>query len=802
MKRPILIITLGTIVGILGGLLGKIVPLLFFIIFLFVLFLKKVKIKYRKNFFDAIIKLWIKNNTILLLLGVAFVASIGIRIYEARYGRIYQHFEKKKIVATVISDEKETNYYFAYKVKWEEDASICFLVYFPKNIKTKITYGDKIEIKGEYKPPEVARNPGGFHYRNYLKTKKIYGIFQAEQVKVVEKNCLNIIELSSHRAKRKIIDCASHLLSEDTRQMCLGILIGYDDELQVDITENFRKSGLSHVLAVSGMHIGYLAMGLDYFGIGCKISKKIRNLGISCILIFFLYIANFSPSVVRASIMMIIVFFSFLLERKSDTLTSMCFSLLIILLYNPYQLFDIGLLLSYLATIGIIYFSKVFVYFNEKQQVRWREKLKNIVKISAYANIVTAPIIVYSFHTFSINFFLSGFLSLVFMGPIILGGFGLIILSLISFSFAASLAKIYELLLNIFITCTKRVGCLPFAEIIVPTPSIISVIFYYDCILAFLLYRWIKKNVPNRYLVKKIAKRLDDTKAVLKKHNRIIFFLLTFFILFMLVLNRIPKNLKIYFVDVGQGDSTLVITPTGKTIMIDSGGSETGNFDVGKNTLMPYLLYKKITVLDYICISHFDTDHCQGFIYLLNHIKIKNLVISKQYESTRNFEEITEVARKKKIKIIVISAGDRLKIDSYVHFKIFHPSNSLNTDINDNSIVMKLEYNQFSCLFTGDISQKMEEQLVKDFRKELKSTILKVAHHGSKTSSKEEFLEVVQPQIALIGVGKNNKFGHPSEEVLGRFKRYGIKIYRTDQMGEISISVDSYGKIKIKRWIQ
>lgn len=802
MKRPILIITLGTIIGILGGLLGKIVPLLFFILFLVVFILKKVKRKHHKNIFIESMRQWIKNNTILLLLGVAFFTSIGIRNYEINYEKMYLYFEPKEVVVTVINDGKETDYYFVYKVKWEENPSICFLLYLPKNMKTQIVYGNKIKVKGEYKAPEVARNAGGFHYRNYLKTKGIYGIFEAEQVQVLEKNKIRKIELYTHSIKQKMIYFINRLLSKGTRQMCLGILIGYDDYLQEEILENFRKSGLSHVIAVSGMHIQYLVIGLDYFFIACRIPKKLRNLGIIFILICFMYVVDFSPSVVRASIMMIIFAVSLLLERKVDIWTSLSFSLLIILLVNPYQLFDVGLLLSYLATIGILYFVKVASKFKDKEQIGWKKKWKNIIKISLYANIVTMPIMVCTFHTYSFSFFLSSLLAFVFTGPIILGGFLLIFLSFFSFSFASILALPYEFLLNAFLCCTKWISRLPFSEIFVPTPSIFTVIFYYAGIFAFILYCWLKKNVSNHYGVKKIIQTIKNIKAFFKKYCKKLSVFLIFFLLIMILVNHIPQNLKIYFIDVGQGDSTLIITPTGKKIMLDSGGSETGNLDVGKSTLMPYLLHKKIMILDYVCISHFDADHCQGFIYLFQHMKIKNLVISKQYESVYHFETIISLAKEKKTNLIVVKEGDIIKIDKYIQFKIFHPGNLLNSDINDNSIVMKLEYNNFSCLFTGDISEKTEKKLVKKYTKNIKTTILKVAHHGSKTSSSKEFLEAAQPKTALIGVGKNNKFGHPNEEILKRLEHYGTKIYRTDQMGEISISVDLYGKIKIKRWIQ
>ena len=204
--------------------------------------------------------------------------------------------------------------------------------------------------------------------------------------------------------------------------------------------------------------------------------------------------------------------------------------------------------------------------------------------------------------------------------------------------------------------------------------------------------------------------------------------------------------------------------------------NSSGKFDIGENTLLPYLLDRGVRKIDYIMISHFDADHCQGLLAILNSIKVKNIIISKQAEKVSNFEKIMETVIKKKINVIVVKRGDVIKVDNYVEIKILYPESKLYfDDINSNSIVAKLKYNKFTMLFTGDIESKAEERIVKIAKKELKCTILKVAHHGSKTSTTEEFTEAVKPEIALIGVGKNNKFGHPNDEVIKRIKNFRSK---------------------------
>ena len=269
------------------------------------------------------------------------------------------------------------------------------------------------------------------------------------------------------------------------------------------------------------------------------------------------------------------------------------------------------------------------------------------------------------------------------------------------------------------------------------------------------------------------------------------------FILIFTLISIYPKDLKIYFIDVGQGDSCLIVTPKGKTVLIDGGGSET--YDVGENTLIPYLLSRKITMLDYVICSHFDTDHIGGILSVMEELKVKNAVISKQGENSENYKKFKKIAKDKKINVVIVSKGDRLNIEKGMYFDILWPREELIQEniLNNNSIVAKLNYNNFSMLFTGDIEEIAEKEIVSIYKgtNALKSTILKVGHHGSKTSSTQEFLNAVKPKIALIGVGENNTFGHPSNSVIERLESSGTKIYRTDQMGEVIFNINNKGNI-------
>ena len=209
--------------------------------------------------------------------------------------------------------------------------------------------------------------------------------------------------------------------------------------------------------------------------------------------------------------------------------------------------------------------------------------------------------------------------------------------------------------------------------------------------------------------------------------------------------------------------------------MIDTGEAE--------NVIAKYLLDKGIKTVDYLIISHFDSDHCNSSKEVIEKLNVKQLVISRQAKENKEFEDIINMAKKKNINIQVVKAGDVLKFDKYTSFKVLWPDTNLlqENPLNNNSIVARLEYKSFSMLFTGDIEALAEKQIVaKYISEELKSNILKVEHHGSKTSSTIDFLNAVNPKYALIGVGENNKFGHPADNTIKNLQEKNIKIYRTD----------------------
>lgn len=267
----------------------------------------------------------------------------------------------------------------------------------------------------------------------------------------------------------------------------------------------------------------------------------------------------------------------------------------------------------------------------------------------------------------------------------------------------------------------------------------------------------------------------------------------------------VTRDFTLHFIDVGQGDSCFIMTKHNKKILIDGGGSESSSFDVGEKTLIPYLLNQGVYTLDYVMISHFDTDHCGGVLSVLESLNVKMVMIPRQEEESWNYQRFKNIVKQKRIKVKVVKAGDRIKVDKDTYFDILWPQEKQIAEnrLNNNSIVAKLVYKNTSMLFTGDIEAIAEKEMVEKYKKssQLKSTILKVAHHGSKSSSIEELLGAVSPKIAFIGVGENNKFGHPNEGVLERLEEKKCQMYRTDQDGEITIKIKQNGSIKITKML-
>lgn len=714
----------------------------------------------------AIIILLITKNKKIIVILICLIISIGyVSILENKYSKISDMPIKEMVTITSDIQEKEYKKVCTAKIV-RNNKKILINIKMSQDIPS-MKYGDSLYIEGEFKQPEEARNYKGYNYKQYLKTKKIIGTVELEKVKILKSSNGSFI----HNIQKYIRDTINGTLTDEEGNLLLAILLGDKDKLSEDIQESFKTSNLSHMLAVSGAHVSYIILGLTYVLQNSIIGKKNGKIVCIIFLLAFMAITNFTPSVTRACIMAVLTLFSSIIYRKSDVYTNISVAALITLIFNPYSLLDLGFQLSYGGTIGIIIFIKRIQ--EKKSNSKVINYIKQMALVSIYANIIIIPIMMYHFNTVSFTFIISNIMASPILGIIVITGFLFIIASITVKPLTRLIAIFIKPILSILIKISQICSKLPFSNILVVTPYMFNVISYYAIIL---------------YCIKS------------KKNNKckIIICLLIVLILTNFIIYIFPQKLRIFFIDVGQGDSTLIITPDKKTVLIDGGGSD--SFDVGEKVLLPYLLDRRILKIDYVLISHFDTDHCGGILTIMEKVKVKNIIISEQAEHSENYERFKKLMIHKKIRLIEVKKGDKIKIGRYSEFKILFPTSRLLSEnpLNNNSIVAQFNYNNFKMLFTGDIEKLAEQQILKTEKAEIRADILKVAHHGSKTSSIPEFIKAVRPKIALIGVGKNNTFGHPNQQTIKNLENIKCRIYRTDLQGEIIIKIDQKGRMNVK----
>lgn len=637
----------------------------------------------------------------------------------------------------------------------------------------------------------------GFDYSRYLREKKIAGIVKLQNVVAIgnEKD----LTFYLFKFKEKIFSIINKIYNNEEIGFLKAILLGETSSLDENIKESFKEANISHVLAISGLHISYVVLGLE--GILKLFIKniKIRNAIIIVFLVAFTIFVGESNSVCRACIMVSITYFGNIILKKDDFYASFRSALIFLLIINPYNIFSGSMWLSFGGSIGIVLYSKLIEkYIAKKIKLKKFSELDNkflifiykilnksiaIISVTLGAQIIVFPIMIYMFNTISLNFIISNLLISELVGPILIFGY----LSLL-FPFLSIFEKI---LIKIIFFFAKFSASLPITSFLISTPNLYKIIIYYAIlfVIAF-IYK---------------TKRIFIFRQIKKQKLKII--LIFSFVLILLFgnFNNIYKNdFEIHFLDVGQGDSCLVRTNTNKVILIDGGKGINGEYDYGQKVVGPYLLDHGITKIDYVVVSHFDSDHCGGLFYIIQNFKVKNIIIGKQAEEYPNLIKFLQIQRKRKINLISLTSENVLYFDKKTKIEVLFPNlghEVSENKINNNSLVFKMYYDDISILFTGDIEEEAEKVLVELYSEKLNSNILKVGHHGSKTSSTEEFINCVKPEISLIGVGKNNNFGHPNGDVLDRLQNYGSKVYRTDKDGEIILKVNSKGKIKIKKII-
>lgn len=366
MKRPILIIILGYIIGIIWGVYIKTAILPILILYpMYSIISKKTKHTY--------LRYYIKKSTILILIISSIISNITTIYLNNKYNNLYSNLEKVNLIGTIVSSKEEKEYKDIYKIKVQningdkkyKNTYLYLNVSKKENVELK--YGNLVKISGTFEEPSIQRNYKGFDYKNYLKTIKVYGSIISEgNIKILNEKNINYISYVSNSLNQKIQKNIKSILPEKTANLLIGILLGNKDGIEEEIIENFKISNISHLLAVSGAHVSYLILGVTIVLNQLKINKRHGKIITIFFLIFFMFLTNFQISVVRASISGIIILFASIIYKQVDTWNSIAISMLTILIQNPFSINSLSLQLSFGGTIGIIIFYK-FLYKERKK---------------------------------------------------------------------------------------------------------------------------------------------------------------------------------------------------------------------------------------------------------------------------------------------------------------------------------------------------------------------------------------------------------------------------------------------------
>ncbi|HAP34505.1 MAG TPA: DNA internalization-related competence protein ComEC/Rec2 [Bacteroidetes bacterium] len=658
-----------------------------------------------------------------------------------------------------------------------------------KESPKEIQYGSYISFNSIIQSPSDERNPGEFSYRQYLELNNIYAtasVYGYSNVTVSDHREGNFFfESIIFPSKNFVVKTIRTVMKGDEANFLIGLLLGDRTEISEEIKSAFMNTGTIHVLAVSGSHV-VLVAEIIFVVVGLlRFSQKPKILIAIAVLIYYMFLTGATPSVVRATLMIIIFYLGKLFQERTDIYNVLGVSAIIILLIEPKQLFDVGFQLSFSAVFSIVYFypklnaliPKIPEPLEEFKIMKW---LWQLFAVSLAAQIGTLPFTAFYFGKVSIVSLFANLIVVPIVGLIVTIGLGGAILGIFSLWIASCFSEVNDLLAIFTLNFVKWAEQVPFAIVNTATFGIQETLLY-SAFIGFLF------NIGNRVI-----------------HKRIIFASLIFanVLLFDSLLQPSGKYLRITFLDVGQGDGAVIQFPSGEVVVVDA-GPRTNEFDAGEKNVAPYLRKNGISTIDAIIITHPDADHLGGVPYLLKNFIVKKTIDADQYAQSNLFYEYNYLRKKNehttgKAGMLIPVGNARLYI---LHpTKQFIDADSSNgfSGLNESSIVFKLQYGETSFLFSGDAETEAEEHMVYSFRDFLDSDVLKAGHHGSLTSSSEKYISSVKPQEVIVSVAKFNKFRHPSKLVIERFKSFGATVYRTDVEGAIILESDGVSVNKLK----
>lgn len=720
-----------------------------------------------------------------------------INAAEPRRGRLGETVEGLVVSAPEFSGDRVKLHIEAQRIfsdgAWRETSGGVLLTVPPESLDFKT--GDRLRFLARLREPFNYGNPGEFDYKAHLRFKGIHATGFLKSERLIVK-----LEEGGHGAGafiaglrggiRRAIDGAGTRNGESLK----ALIIAEKGGISPDVKEAFVKTGTAHILAISGLHVGIVALfSYNFFSFLLRRSERVmlaidvRKTAMALSLApVFMYgiLAGFPVSTQRAVIMAFAFVCTYLINRGKDFFNTLALAALIVLAVSPAAVWDVSFQLTFAAVFSIVYFVPRFNEFLEKKDGTkilekeglarrfLREKLKPALLVTLAAGLGTSPILAYQFHQVSVLGIAANLIVVPITGitvPLLLIASAILPLWR---GAAIFVIRLSDISFEAMITVIRFFAALPYSSLWAGSPGILELLLAYTLIVCV---SNVKRDRLYRYAIPfaVIAIALDWG--------------------YWGYFARRDGLLKATFISVGQGESELVEFPDASTLLIDGGGLFGTDFDTGEKIIAPFLWSKGIRKIDYVALSHAQRDHMGGLRFIAENFDVKEF----WWNGDGGLGRLGDALSRRNIKIRVLDGSmDKFSIGG-VLIEPLHPLKGLELDQNNMCLVLRLTYGDKSLLFTGDIAEAAEAELVK---RDVRATVLKSPHHGSRYSSSVEFLDRVAPSVIIVSAGRGNSFGFPHAETMERYARRGAKIYRTDTDGAVTVNTDGKG-LKVSAYL-
>jgi len=608
--------------------------------------------------------------------------------------------------------------------------------------------GNYIEVKGIVKHFEIAHNEGNFDAKSYYNSMGFTKKIEAVDIKIVDDKRDRLRELVGW-LKMKYIAATYEIWDSDTAPIICAITVGNKDNLSDEVKEEYRVIGISHILAISGLHLSIIGMGI--FKLLRKRFRYLMSGAISIIAIFLFGVCiGDSASIKRATIMFVMHIIAMILGRTYDIISATSFSALVLLWDCPYIIYNSGFLMSFGAIIAICAIGNII----EKP---------NILSVTGFIQCITLPLTMMFFYEVPLYSLIVNLLVIPTVGILVVSGLLSGILGMFSLGIGSFISGIGKLILWLYEKLYDIVSSFSCNNIVTGKPQLwLMVIFYVFIIGVMFIVYWKKSQL---------------------------YMLLIIPIVLLFLYGNKDKAFYISFLDVGQGDCILIHNEDSSVYMIDAGSSDVRS--LYKYRIESTLKAKGIEKIDGFIVTHADTDHISAVKDIIEDGVLNKLYLPSLNSKDEKYLELVNFASEHNVEVKYLYAGMKLE-DGGMELKCLYPFiNSESMDVNELSTVIKVEYDDTSILCMGDLGTEGENKLISRYSEaELKCDILKVGHHGSKNSSCIDFLRIVSPCVSVISCGEDNSYGHPHLETLERLKGVSSKIMMTKDYGEVRMKVD------------